>query len=124
MWLYPTVSPPLGLAVILSCGAGGFFLGLLLDKRRFVSNLRTSPLLGENLTFIADKELLHVTSPHSEGKLAWTLFYRTVATPDGALLYHQKIIFNWLPKKAFTSEADYNRFLDLLAAKTKHTTLS
>ena len=89
-WLYPTVSPTLSSAVILSCGAGGFFLGLVFEKRRFVSSLKTSPLLGEKLIFVADEELLHVTSPHSRGYLAWTLFHRTVATPDGALLYHQK----------------------------------
>ena len=123
-WLYPTVSPTLSSAVILSCGAGGSFLGLLFEKRRFVSSLKTSPLLGEKLIFVADEEWLHVTSPHSRGYLAWTLFHRTVATPDGALLYHQKIIFNWLPKTAFASEADYSRFLDLLAAKTKHSELS
>jgi hypothetical protein len=39
------------------------------------------------------------------------------------LLYQQKRLFNWLPKTAFNSEADYNRFLDLLAAKTKHSKL-
>lgn len=56
----------------------------------------------------------------SSGFVSWTHVFGTTATPDGVLIYLQKDVLEWLPKTAFTSEADYNRFLDLLAAKTKH----
>ncbi len=58
-----------------------------------------------------------------QARFNWEHFKESVSTPDGALIYSAKRAFNWLPKTAFTSEADYNRFLDLLAAKTKHTKL-
>ncbi len=59
-------------------------------------------------------------APGIESSLSWSQVMETKLTSDGALIYLQRLMFHWLPKTAFTSEADYNRFLGLLTAKTKH----
>jgi hypothetical protein len=92
-------------------------------KRQFVAGLKSSPLFDQLIAYQASESGIDVVSPVSTGKLSWIAFHKTVGTPEGVLLYHQKRLFNWLPKAAFTSEDEYNRFLDLLAAKTKHTKL-
>jgi hypothetical protein len=101
----------------------GLIVGNYLEKRRFVSGLKSSPLLGSKLICKATEEALQITSPHSDGTLNWDVFHKTVSTPDGTLLYQQKYLFYWLPKTAFASESDYGRFLPLIAAKTKHSKL-
>jgi hypothetical protein len=53
----------------------------------------------------------------------WTHVFESSAAADGALVYSQKSLFYWLPKTAFTSEAEYQRFIELLKAKTKHSTV-
>ena len=99
-------------------------LGLYLERRRFISGLKSSPLLNTELTFKATESGVVVISSHSSSTLNWDLFHKTVGTSDGVLLYQQKYIFNWLPKTAFTSESDYQRFLELAASKTKHSKIS
>ena len=63
-----------------------------------------------------------------EGALVYpqkSLFYAPpyIATPDGSQAHPPKHLFYWLPKTAFTSETDYHRFLELLKAKTKYSTV-
>jgi hypothetical protein len=92
-------------------------------KRQFISGLKSSPLSDQLITYQVSEPGVDVVSPVSASKLTWNAFHQTLGTPEGVLLYQQKRLFNWLPKTAFNSEADYNRFLDLLAAKTKHSKL-
>jgi hypothetical protein len=111
-------------AFALGCALLGLALGHAIERNRFVSGIKSSPLFGAELSFVFDTEGTAVTSPHSNARIGWQMFHKTLATPDGVLLYQQKYLFNWLPKTAFNSAADYNRFLDFLAAKTKHSKLS
>jgi len=110
-------------AFALGCALLGLAIGHGIERHRFVSGIKSSPLFGAKLSFAADTDGVAVTSPHSNARIGWQLFHKTLATPVGALLYYQKFLFNWLPKAAFASEADYARFLELIAAKTKHTKL-
>ncbi len=48
----------------------------------------------------------------------------TKSSPDGTLIYLQRLMFYWLPKTAFASAADYARFLDLIATKTKYSQIA
>lgn len=112
-----TTIPPL--LIPISAGVG-LILGLYLEKRRYVSGLKSSPVLDTKLTFKATEDAVVIISSHSSSTLKWDMFHKTVGTPDGVLLYHQKYLFNWLPKTAFSSESDYQRFLELASSKTKH----
>ena len=82
------------------------------------------PTYGKILSFMITDEGLLCTGDSAESFLPWKTVLKSIETPDGSLVYRQTNLFEWLPKTAFTSEADYNRFLDLLAAKTKHSKLS
>lgn len=118
--MYELLPEPLPLLVIPASAGIGLIIRLYLEKRRFISGSKSSPLLGSKLIYKATEEALQITSPRSNGTLNWGVFHKTVSTPDGALLYQQKHLFYWLPKTAFASESDYDRFLQLIAAKTKH----
>lgn len=71
--------------------------------------------------FADDAVLLRVAD--KESLESWMSIRGSWSMADGSILSF-KGSYHWLPKTAFTSEADYNRFLDLLAAKTKHSKLS
>ncbi|MBK8094968.1 MAG: YcxB family protein [Verrucomicrobiaceae bacterium] len=99
-------------------------LVLFLQKVLFISNLKSSPLFGTQIACSIADTGLGVDSIAFRGTYFWNAFHKTATTTEGVLLYQQKLLFIWLPKTAFTSEADYTRFLDLLAAKTKHSKLT
>jgi len=86
--------------------------------------IKSLPIYDKNLSFTITDEGLLCKSDSAESFLPWKTVLKSTETPDGSLVYREANLFEWLPKTAFTSEADYNRFLDLLAAKTKHSKLS
>ena len=93
-------------------------------KWAFSRSIKSSPSNGKSIRYTIDDSGVKVALPDGSAEFAWSYFMQSTVTPDGVLLYAQKLAFNWLPKAAFTSEADYNRFLDLIVAKTKHSKLS
>lgn len=93
-------------------------------RRLQIQQIKSLPAYGKNLSFTITDEGLLCKSDSAENFLPWKTVLRSTETPDGSLVYRQANSFEWFPKTAFTSEADYNRFLDLLAAKTKHSNLS
>lgn len=101
----------------------GIALGTLLERFTFASNIKSNPLFGQQIVCEANQSGLQIETPVSTSTLSWNAFYKTAGTSDGVLMLQQKLLFYWLPKTAFSSEADYIRFLDLLAAKTKHSKL-
>lgn len=85
--------------------------------------VRKMPGYGETIVWQIREDGFENHLGKSGGFNTWEHIFESVTTPQGVLIYPQKDIFYWLPKTAFNSEADYNRFLDLLAAKTKHSKL-
>lgn len=94
-----------------------------LEARIIVSTLRSSPIYGQPVNYRFDSVGVQITTDKMSQQIRWDGFYKIVTSKGGALLYQQIRLFNWISKSAFTSEADYSRFLDLLAAKTKHSKL-
>lgn len=94
-----------------------FFRGLQIQQ------IKSMPTFGKILSFTINDEGLLCKGDSAESFLPWKTVLKSIETPDGSLVYRQANLFEWLPKAAFNSEADYNRFLDLLAAKTKHSKL-
>lgn len=86
----------------------------------YARSIRSSPSNGKPLTFLINPEGVKVVLPEATADYAWSFFLSSLVTPDGVLLYTQKLAFNWVPKSAFASELEYSRFLELVAAKTKH----
>lgn len=83
-----------------------------------------SSSLGLEFHFAFSDEGIRSQTEGANGTVTWRFVLESVSTPEGSLIYIQKGLFHWLAKTAFASEADYTRFLDLLAAKTKHSKLN
>lgn len=91
-----------------------------LGRFLFARSIQSSPAHGKPLTFHINEDGVKVDVVSASAEYGWGHFLRSLVTPDGVLLYTQKLAFNWLPKHAFPTESDYSRFLALVAAKTKH----
>jgi len=53
------------------------------------------------------------------GSLKWSAFSRAQETRDGVLLYTHPQIFHWMPKTAFQSDSEYQRFIDLVKSSVQ-----
>ena len=109
---------------LIALGAIVWYIFMMLFFRMMQKlQIKRLPAYGLNLRYVISGEGLRSYTGAAESFLPWDLVVKSLFTPDGVLVYPQLNLFNWLPKTAFTSETDYNRFLDLLAAKTKHSKL-
>ncbi|WP_133796890.1 YcxB family protein [Prosthecobacter fusiformis] len=95
-------------------------LAYWMGPRIYLRALKTSPSFGTTVSYQFNDQGLLVRMPLGEGKFDWDYFIESISTPDGAMIYSHKKAFNWLPKTAFSSESDYDRFLQLISTKTKH----
>lgn len=90
----------------------------------FARSIKSSPAHGRPLTFRINDDGVKVTIAGAKAEYDWSHFLRSLVTPEGVLLYTQKLAFNWLPKSAFPTESDYTRFLSLVTAKTRHSQIA
>lgn len=111
-------------AVLIPLTLVGLWLWLFLMKLvlRFIQsrNLKSIPGYGNTISWTVTHEALQSSLASAKSTIPWSQVYKTIETPDGALIYLQKMLFNWLPKTAFNSEGDYGRFLELLTDRTRH----
>jgi hypothetical protein len=96
----------------LSLAGMAYFLLLAAFLRWFVIwRMRRSFARGTGMNKeiewrISESEL-HASTPHAASELSWDAFNKAVLTPRGLLFYSQPLIFHWLPRHAFASEADF-----------------
>lgn len=96
------------------------FVVFFFEKRIVERSVKSSPAFGSKVRYRFDENAFALQTPGAQSSSAWTLVMETKLTPDGALIYLQRLMFYWVPKTAFSSATDYTRFLDLITAKTKH----
>ena len=108
---------PFVLVCVFALIQGVRFLSL---RSNFIKQTKLIPGYGEKLMWTFQPEGYSGRIGESRSFVDWNHVSETKFTPDGVLIYPQPGLWEWVPKSAFTSEADYDRFLDLLAAKTKH----
>lgn len=97
-----------------------FFIMKRFLRMAQAQNIRSMPGYGQRMHWTATDDALKSSLENATSSIPWSQVFKSVETPDGILIYLQKMLFNWLPKTAFTTESDYTRFLGLVAAKTKH----
>jgi hypothetical protein len=90
------------------------------QKRQISRSIEESSDYKKVVTWMIKEEGLGQRAGESHCFTAWPDVYESVTTPEGALVYPQKEVFYWIPQAAFIGETDYQRFLELLKAKTKH----
>lgn len=104
------------------------FLGIIIRRSRDVTDLsqriQQMPGYGELFTWIINENGYEVKVGEVDELVPWAGVFETVSTPDGMLIYIQKDAFEWLPKTAFASDADYLRFREFASAKTKHSQIA
>ena len=110
-------------AAIIGVSTSLYALLTWIERRQLIQNIRQWPTFGQTVSFTFTDEGMRTVADPSHGFTAWKHVLFSASAPEGGLIFTQPDAFQWLPKTAFTSEADYNRFLDLLAAKTKHSKL-
>lgn len=117
------LTPVLAAALLMACI---LTLGLLHLASSFIG---IRQLFGYNKTIVwkVNSAGLVAEAQGQKVTLTWDEVYGAKQSSAGTLIYPSKHLegsslntYFWLPKTAFTSEADYLRFLDLFAAKTQH----
>jgi hypothetical protein len=96
----------------------------LLEKRIVERSVKSSPAFGSKVQYQFDENSFALQTPGTQSSSAWTQVLETKLTPDGALIYLQRLMFYWVPRTAFASETDYNRFREFISAKTNHSVIS
>jgi len=74
---------------------------------------RSKPRMLEPVTYEFSPEGISHIGPTTSGQAAWTTCLRIRETSEQFLLYVQKQLANVLPKRAFHSEAEMERFRQL-----------
>ncbi len=103
-----------GLAAFAWIWMGGMiYVLLLLVLIRWITiwktrrNFAKSTLLNAEIEWRISDTALHVQHPRGSSEMVWAVFNTAFLTPAGLLLYPQPAQFQWLPKHAFGTEADY-----------------
>ncbi|MCW0217438.1 MAG: YcxB family protein [Prosthecobacter sp.] len=91
-----------------------------LAKRRLRRYLKEKPSGHKAISWNFQEKGAACSSEGAYSLTEWERVSESVSCPDGILIYWEKAVFHWLSKAAFASESDYDRFLQLIAAKTKH----
>jgi hypothetical protein len=111
--LIPTTHPGLSAGLIvggLIWGFGVLFSCLVFGPHRTWS--RNELLRGEQSQSF-DEEALQVETAQSRSRVQWTVFTRVIATSNAYVLVLKSGSFLTVPRRAFASEADEQRFRDL-----------
>ncbi len=81
------------------------------------------PLLGKRASWTINSTNVELKIEDQTVVEPWSQHSKSFALSDGVLVPIAGVI-QCLPKNAFESESDYNRFLNLIAAKTKHSVIN
>ena len=87
----------------------------------YARNCKQSNYENKQVEWEINKDIIiHRSINLSESKFSWDLIQGVLDTPDGFLLYPQKNMFYWLPKKAFNNEEDIAHFVFIAKNNVKN----
>jgi hypothetical protein len=75
------------------------------------SQFRRRPDQNIELEFRFTPDGIRSQSTLGEGRTSWSAFIKAVTTPEGLLLYSLENFWHWLPRHAFSSEADFEQVI-------------
>lgn len=90
-----------------------YFIFRLILQRTY----KAATNLHDPVQYIFEETEIHVENANSQTTHQWDAFQKAVETPEWFLLYQNKSVFNPLPKSAFMSESELQRFRNLLKTK-------
>lgn len=74
---------------------------------RLIGKANSSPHYEQNLSWVFTDTDIEQSAQDLHSKFAWTSLYETVVAEKAILLYPQKGIFYTLPRRDFSSDADF-----------------
>jgi hypothetical protein len=103
------------------------FLGIFLNpdlnlpfQRYFIAlSWKNHPSLRETMNLEFTQEWMNLKGESFESKLRWKIFVKFLETKNLFLLYHSKIVFNMIPKRAFNSDEEIQQFREMLSTKIR-----
>ncbi|MBX2891272.1 MAG: YcxB family protein [Saprospiraceae bacterium] len=112
------INPASGAAWLI---VGAVFLAVWYFLFRFMLQraFKAAKNLHEPIRYIVDETEVRIETANSQATHAWSAFERTSELPEWFLLYQNKIIFNPIPKSAFRTASEMERFRALLKEKVK-----
>lgn len=98
----PVVS---GIVLICLLASRGLTVSRYSVRRQF----RKRPDQNVDLEWRFGPDEIQTRSSLGESRFNWSAFVKVIKTPEGLLLYSLTNFFQWLPRHAFESDADFQR---------------
>jgi hypothetical protein len=114
--LAPDRTPRVGLPLI-AMGVYWFALRPVLRAWLMRREIRRRPDFGRMAEYQFFPDQIHSLSDIGSSEREWKAIMKIVRTPQGYLMYPIPNIFEWLPRHAFASELDFERFGELARAR-------
>lgn len=86
-----------------------FSRSLTVSRYSARSQFRRRPDQDIELEWRFGSEEIQTQSELGEARFVWSAMIKVVKAPDGLLLYSLPTFFNWIPRHAFASDADFER---------------
>jgi hypothetical protein len=67
----------------------------------------------------ADVNKIQARSVLFHGEISWQAITKLVRTPTGIMLYSTETQYHWIPRHAFASDAEFERFIELAKSKVQ-----
>jgi hypothetical protein len=114
--------PPGGIrwpvVMLVAVVAVALSLAPITAKQKFVKSWNSRPENNKPITWTFSEEGLFIEAAHSKHLHAWTAFPYMRMTPSQLILaQHGDAMFNFIPRRFFNSDADWQAACQLLATK-------
>jgi hypothetical protein len=86
-------------------------------KKRFERQIKSSPALQTERTFVFDEDGMIGQSLLASGEVEWNAFIEAAESEDYFYFFTSPKVAQFIPKRAFESEAEQNRLRELVKRK-------
>lgn len=94
-----------GIVLLCLLASRSFAVSRYSVRRQF----RKRPDQNIDLEWRFGPDEIQTRSSLGEARFNWSAFVKVIKTPEGLLLYNLTNFFQWLPRHAFESDADFQR---------------
>jgi len=114
----PNGKAPLPVAIgFLAVGIYWFAVRPFERRRVIRRQFAKSPSKDLEIEWRADSDKILAHSVLYHGEISWQAFTKLVRAPTGILIYQSEQFYNWFPRHAFASDAEFERFIGLAKSK-------
>jgi hypothetical protein len=102
------------------CG-GIYWFGIRPFERRRMIRFRFArrPDKDQEIEWQFEPEGIRVSYANALSTCTWEHFAKAVRTPEGLLFYPTDLMFQWVPRRAFAGDAEFERVAELAQGKVQ-----